>query len=163
MNKELTIENATIYFKNFRGAVKEYNHLGKRTFCVRIDGRKANKLRKEGWVVKELHTGKQRLKKIWVIPVTIVDDHVKDDVNSKIYASVILPKGKRTNKQLFGRSIGILDMVGIPYGTITLRGYEWKLPDGRSGIKAYLKAGYFDLAEFIRTDKVLYLLENGCF
>lgn len=50
----LVIKDAEMYFKNFRGRELAFNPAGKRTFCVRIDGRKAKKLRKDGWAIKEM-------------------------------------------------------------------------------------------------------------
>ena len=42
---QLIIESKEIYFKNFRGRELPYNPAGKRPFWVRIDGRKAKKLK----------------------------------------------------------------------------------------------------------------------
>ena len=51
--KNLSIENANIQWRNFKGAEKKFNPAGQRNFVVFLDPGEADALRDLGWNVKE--------------------------------------------------------------------------------------------------------------
>ena len=173
--KSLVIKDAEIYFKNFRGKeLPIYNPSGKRTFCVRIDGRKAKKLKKEGWAIKEVYINKSQTKKRWILPVTIYDTWADTKLNSQaIQHTRHLPRSSRSSKefaiignedlrlckQLSHHSMGLLDIANITNSQMVIRGYEWDV-NGKQGIKAFLRTGDFYISDTISVSKLIDFLEK---
>lgn len=157
--RSLVIKDAEIYFKNFRGIELPYNPGGKRMFCVRIDGRKAKKLKKEGWAIKEMYINKSQTKKRWYLPVTIYDTWADTALNSKVFA-IIGSGDLRLCKQLSHRSMALLDIANVKaLNYLIIRGYEWNAR-GKRGIKAYLRTGDFYISDTISVSKLIDFLEK---
>lgn len=155
----LVIKDAEMYFKNFRGRELAFNPAGKRTFCVRIDGRKAKKLRKDGWSIKEIYFNKSHTKKRWFLPVTIYESCADTKINSKVVAIISDVRGLKVCKQLNGRSLGVLDVVDIEHLNMVIRGYEYNV-GGRHGIKAYLRNADVYISDSIPTVHIIDFLEG---
>lgn len=152
----LVIKDAEIRFKNFRGKESTFNPAGRRNFWVRIDGRKAKKLKKEGWAIKELRL--ENGKKRWFLPVTIYESWADTKMNSKVV--VIMSDGAlKVCKQLNDHSLGLLDIVDIEHFNMVIRGYEYNV-NGRHGIKAYLRNANFYIPDSISTVKIVNFLEG---
>lgn len=156
--RSLVIKDAEIYFKNFRGKELPYNPGGKRMFCVRIDGRKAKKLKKEGWAIKEMYINKSQTKKRWYLPVTIYDTWADTALNSRVFA-IIRSGDLHLCNQLSHRSMGLLDIAKIINSRMVIRGYEWNIR-GKQGIKAYLRTGDFYISDTIPVTKLIDFLEK---
>lgn len=146
MIKVLQIKNAKILACDFDSR----NHYGPH-IEVRIDGRKANKMLKEGWSVKSKEINGN---KVWFIPVAVYSrlDHanLKPDVHIKI--------GKHAFSNMNQEEMKILDFATITKCTdLEIYGYEWSINHPRkiSGIKAYLKEGTFELNGTVDTLKLL--------
>lgn len=154
----LVIKDAEIYFKNFRGRELPFNPAGRRTFCVRIDGRKARKLKKDGWSIKVMYINKSRTKRRWYLPVTIYESYADTKINSKVVA-IMSDGGLKICKQLNGHSLGLLDVVDIGHSNMVIHGYEYNV-NGRHGIKAYLRNANFYIPDGISTVKIIDFLER---
>lgn len=154
----LVIKDAEIYFKNFRGRELPFNPAGKRTFCVRIDGRKARKLKKDGWSIKTMYINRSRTKTRWYLPVTIYESYADTKINSKVVA-IISGGNIKTCKLLHGNSLGLLDVVDIEHLNMVIRGYEYNV-NGRHGIKAYLRNADFYISDNIPTIHIIDFLEG---
>jgi hypothetical protein len=135
---ELRIEGADVQWKNFTGAKKRYNDLGNRNFCIWLDYETAARYRAEGWNIKvrEARPGKEEEDQAY-LEVTV-------DF-SKIPPTVVLIEGE-DSVPLDQMSVEILDTIDIQNADIVIRGSYWEM-DERSGIKAWLKAGYFTREE----------------
>lgn len=157
--KSLVIKDAEIYFKNFRGRESTFNPAGKRNFWVRIDGRKAKKLKKDGWAIKELYL--TNTKKRWFLPVTIYESYADTALNSKVYANIKIGNcdNQYLQRQLNHNSMGFLDIADITKSQMIIRGYTWNLRD-RQGIKAYLRSGEFYISDTIPVTKLIDFLEK---
>lgn len=143
MNKEvtgvITIENVQVGFKNFAGAEGPYNRKGDRNFAVFLDEDVARSLEAEGWNVK---WPKER------------DDLNPDEDSREPYLPVAVSfkgippritiiRGEQHDK-LEEADLEMLDWSRILTADLILRPYNWTVT-GKSGVKAYLKSGYFTL------------------
>lgn len=156
----LIFDGAEIYFKNFRGEERVYNPRGKRTFWVRIDGRKAKKLKKEGWSIKEIYLNEAKTKKRWCLPVTIYESLTDTTINSKVYAIIkIGDDNQYLQRQLNCRSMSLLDIANITKSQMIIFGHKWNF-NGKQGIKAYLRTGDFYISDIIPVTKLIDFLEK---
>lgn len=139
--KPVNIENATIGFKNFSGKEGPYNRKGERSFAVFLDQGTAETMAAEGWNVK--------------FPNRTQEDRVDPDENTRdpyVQVSVtfdnfppnvfLISNGAPT--RIGADEVGMLDWAEITNIDLVLRPYEWTV-NGNSGIKAYLKSGYFSI------------------
>lgn len=131
----ITIENAHLLggsFKNFSGKASKFTPEGVRTFCVAIDPETAEKLRFDGWNVKQLKPRDEDEEPL---------DYLQVRVSYKGRPPrVVLISGK-THTELTEETIGMLDWAEIENADLTIVPYNWEV-NGKSGVKAYLKSLY---------------------
>lgn len=133
----LEIEDAKIIWRNFKGEAKEFNAQGDRNFCVVLDEDTAKALMKDGWNVKPL---KKR----------------EEDDEQEYFTQIKVKFGKRPPKivkykngkaiELDEESVANLDDADISHVDLIINPWEWNV-QGKSGVKGYLKSGYFTIAE----------------
>lgn len=137
-DQNVTVRDARIIFKNFSGAEGMYNRAGDRNFAVVLDEDIAERLLKDNWNVKRL---KPR------------DD---DEQGSPYLGVAVSYKGRPPTAVLIssaGRtvldedSISILDRVDIEHVDLVFAPYDWKMPNGSTGRKAYLQSIYVTMYE----------------
>lgn len=138
IDKNLTIENASIGFKNFSGKEGQFNPAGRRNFCVFFDGETANNLKNEGWNIRWLKPKNEEDDPVGYLQVAVSFDHIPPK---------IILVTKRGKTQLDEESIDILDWAEISNVDLVIRPYNWNLPSGKSGVKAYCKTMYVTIAE----------------
>lgn len=131
---EIRIDNAKIAFRNFAGAEGKFNPAGNRNFAVFLPDDVANKMEEDGWNVKWLDQYKDEPPQA-MISVKINFGNYPPNV-------ILVSDGKMT--RLDETNINVLDFAELEQVDLILRSYEWKV-SGKSGIKAYLKTGYFVL------------------
>lgn len=134
----LIVEDATIMFRNFAGREQQFNNEGDRNFCLFLDPKLADKLRKEGWNVKELRPREEG-----------------DEPQAYIQVAVNYKKGRPPRVVLIssqGRvdlgadEVEILDYADIKQIDVILNPYSWEV-SGNKGIKAYLKSAFVTINE----------------
>lgn len=135
----VSLENVSIGFRNFEGREGQYNKTGERSFAVFLDETTANELVAQGWNVK--------------FPKP--DERVDPDQDSRnpylqvsvgfenFPANVFLISNKNVTK-LSEQEVSMLDWAELENVDLVIRPYEWSVR-GTSGIKAYLKSGYFTI------------------
>lgn len=137
-NNNLVIENARIGFRNFRGEEGKFNPSGRRNFCVFLDDKDLIKqLEEDGWNVR------------WLKPRDEEDE-------DQAYLQVAVNFGNRPPKVVLVSSHGktvleeedvkTLDWAELSNVDLVIRPYNWEM-NGKNGVKAYLKAGYFTIVE----------------
>lgn len=153
MATELSIKEAIIGFRNFRGAEGQYNREGERSFVVFLSVEDAKKLQSEGWNIKwpkprpELDPEDDRRQPYLPIEVT-VDGRFR----SKMFMINERNESDKTVVELKDpEAISELDYLDFEKVGLKIRPYHWSV-SGKSGVKAYLSEGYFvlkknDLAE----------------
>ena len=137
VNQNLTVENARILFRNFSGEASKYNRKGDRNFCVLIDPDTASILKNDGWTIRYLKPRDED-----DIPQPYMQVKVSFD---NIPPQVILVTSKN-KKALNEDNIEMLDWAELERVDLIIRPYNWSV-DGKSGVKGYLKTGYFTIVE----------------
>lgn len=143
MNKEvtgvITIENVQVGFKNFAGAEGPYNRKGDRNFAVFLDEDVARSLEAEGWNIKwpkereDLNPDEDSREPYLPVAVSF----------KGIPPRITIIRGEQHDK-LEEADLEMLDWSRIIRADLILRPYNWTV-NGSSGVKAYLKSGYFTL------------------
>lgn len=134
----LNIANAKIIFRNFAGERTAYNREGDRNFCVIIeDEEDARRLAEDGWNIKLLKPRDP-------------EDTPKHYLQVKVSFDNIPPRAyliAGENKTLLNEaSIDCLDYSDLVKVDLVITPYMWDV-NGKTGIKAYLKIGYFTIDE----------------
>ena len=131
---EVKIENAKIAFRNFAGAEGKFNPAGNRNFAVFLDDDIAKQMEKDGWNVRWL-TAYQDEAPQAMISVKVSFGNYPPSIN-------LVADGKMT--RLDEHNVNTLDFAELDQVDLIIRGYTWSV-SGKSGVKAYLKTGYFVL------------------
>lgn len=135
--KNLVIENAHLIFRNFKGEAGKYNPAGNRNFCVLLEDETAHKLEDDGWNIR------------WLKPRT-EDEDPQSYLQVKVKYGVRPPKivmitgNKKT--VLDEDSINVLDWAELETADLVINPYHWEM-NGKHGITAYLKTGYFTIVQ----------------
>ena len=122
----LSIENASLLFRNFSGREEKYNRAGQRNFCVIIDNQKeAQKLIDDGWNVRLLAPREEGDDPRYYIQVAVRFDN---------YPPKVIMMTQR-NRRGTARNVDVIINPSF-----------WEV-NGKSGIKAYLKTMYVTIEE----------------
>ena len=148
VKENIRIEGAIIRFRNFSGKEGKFNPAGRRNFCVLFDPIEqkdlVEKLISDGWNIRWLTPKDESEDDIPYISVSVSYDNIPP----KIY---IVTKKKKTLIE-DEDTINMLDWAELENVDLVLRPYNWEV-NGKSGVKAYLKTGYFTIVEDEFADK----------
>jgi hypothetical protein len=137
VDKNLTLEDVTIAFRNFEGKEDVYNRAGDRNFAIFLAPDQAEKMLADGWNVKYL---KER------------DDgeppqaYLQVAVSYKNRPPKIGLVTSRSLTYLGEKEAEMLDWVDIETADVTLNPYEWVV-NGKTGVKAYLASLFVKIYE----------------
>ena len=149
INYNIEIENAKLMFKNFSGEPSKFNRKGDRNFSVIIeDSEEAARLAADGWNIRELTSRDEDDDSIFVLGISVAFDE-RFPMTLKLVT--------RTNiTDLDEESISILDNAEIKHVDLIARPYNWDV-NGKTGVKAYLKALYVTIEEDRFAEKYAHL------
>lgn len=131
---EFTIEGARIGFRNFEGAEGRYNPKGNRNFVIFLPTDIAQEMEKDAFLIKWLVSDEYDEPQA-ILHVAVAFGNYPPNV-------VLVSDGKLS--RLDETNINILDFADLENVDLTVRGYTWSA-QGKTGVKAYLKTGYFTL------------------
>lgn len=134
----IAIEDAQIIFRNFAGAESQYNRAGNRNFNVIIDDPDmAQKLIEDGWNIKQLKPRDDEEMPKYRLEVSVAFGNFPPNI-------FMVTKHNKT--KLDEESVAALDYAELKTVDLIIRPYQWDV-NGKQGIKAYLKTGYFVVEE----------------
>ena len=134
---KIAIENANICSKNFSGNTSMYNPTGRRCFTVKLEPEVAEKLVDAGWNVKAKEPREEGDPVRYFLDVNVKYEKFPPTIK------LVTSKGMTT---LDEDTVGQLDGATVTTCDLIITPYCWEF-NGRSGIKAYLKTGYFTIEE----------------
>lgn len=133
----ISIDNAQIRFRNFTGEPTKFDKAGgKRTFSVVLDPEMADKLRDDGWNVKTWEPDGAE-EPMYHLPV---------EISYKIYPPKVWMISGNKKTMLQEDTISALQYAEFTKVQLIIRPYCWEV-NGKSGIKAYVKAMYVTIEE----------------
>lgn len=136
-DRNITIEDAQIAFRNFSGKEDKYNAAGKRNFVVILQPALAEKLIADGWNIKHLKARDEG-----DTPTPYV--HVSINYENRPPKVVMITKRGKTF--LSQDEIELLDWADFHTVDVELNPYDWDV-NGNRGTKAYLKSFYVRVVE----------------
>jgi hypothetical protein len=143
-NATLTIENAELAFLNFAGRKDQFNEKGESNFCIKLGDELADTMAADGWNVKMLKPDRDTGHQQKYLPVSVKYRDKNGEPTRFPPTAVLITSAGRTS--LDEESIQILDYQEIKKVDLIVRPYQYDYL-GRQGVKAYLKAIYFTIAE----------------
>lgn len=151
-NRIYEVTDAHITFRNFTGEARQYNQAGNRNFNLILTPDMAETFADAGFRVRERKRRDPDDEQQFLMQV---------NVSYKFRAPrVVVIHGKKKT-ELNEDTISELDYADIEYIDLTIRPYHWTMPDGRTGIKAYLNSMYVTLAVDPFEDKYSDLDDNA--
>lgn len=142
--RPVSLEDVRIGFRNFEGREGPYNKKGERSFAVFLDQDTANAMAADGWNVKFPKDNHERVDP----DEEARDPYIQVSVGFDAYPANVFLISNGNPTRLTVEEVAMLDWAEIENVDLVLRPYEWSV-NRNSGIKAYLKSGYFTIV----TDK----------
>ena len=139
VNKNLRLEGVRILFRNFKGEERKYNRAGARNFCAVVPEKQAETLEEEGWPIRWLEPKREGDERVGLIKISI------SYKNPNNQPTIVMITGKKKTK-LDEEAIDALDSAEIESVDLIARPYNWEV-NGKTGVSAYLKTGYFTILE----------------
>lgn|SRR5437763_10345265 len=140
MARPVSLENVRIGFRNFEGREGQYNKKGERSFAVFLNKETADVLAAEGWNVKFPRENENRVDP----DEPGRDPYLQVSVSFDFYPPNVFLISNNQPTKITEEEVAMLDWAEIENVDLVLRPYEWSV-NRNSGIKAYLKAGYFTI------------------
>lgn len=139
VESNITFDDARLIYRNFRGEGSQFNAEGNRNFSVVVPEELADQLAQDGWNVKCRVPKEEGDEKLCHLPVAV---GYKGNRPPRI--TLITSKGRT---ELDEETVNTLDYADIAHVDLVVRPYNWEMPTGASGVKAYLKTMFVTLNE----------------
>ncbi len=137
--QEVTMEGISLAIRNFSGSEKPFNPKGKRNFLAMLDEETAQAMIADGWNVKYLppREGEDEPPRPFL--------KVNVNYDNEPIPKVILVTSRGQNP-LDADTIGMLDGAVITNADLLVTPFHYEM-NGKTGVSAYLKKGYFTIEE----------------
>lgn len=134
---DLEIENARIIFRNFSGKPDKFNPQGNiRKFGVIINPEIVDSLREEGWNIKMLPPKEDGAEPLYYLSVKVqYGEYRKPNV-------YLITREKK--ELLTEENVSAIDFADLLNVDLVIQPHYWEV-NGKNGINAYLKTGYFEI------------------
>lgn len=144
-----TIENANIGWLNFQGKGTPMNAPGDRNFTIFLQPEVAEQMARDNWFIKLTKEREFDGEIVGNDPYLQVSVKYRARDGREVKPPRIVMIGETSGKrtELDEETVGLLDSVDIAQVDCTIRQYNWEMPGGKSGIKAYLKTMYVTIKE----------------
>lgn len=136
-DKNITLEDVTIAFRNFAGKESPFNPPGSRNFAIFLEPDLASKMMSDGWNIKHLKARDEGDEPQSFLPVKV------SYANRPPKIAIVTSKGIT---YLGESELEMLDWVDIETADVALNPYEWNV-SGKSGIKAYVASLFIKIEE----------------
>ena len=136
-DRNVTIENARIIFRNFAGREGQYNREGDRNFSVLLDEKTAAAMAEDGWNVKHLKPREEGDEPQAYLQVSV---NFKGRPPRVV---MITSRGRTTLKE---DDVEVLDWADIRSSDMIIRPYDWAV-NGKTGVKGYLQSIFVTIEE----------------
>lgn len=140
----ISIDGATIGFRNFSGKEGKFNTEGNRNFSVFLTSELAHELLQDGWNVRWLTPKNEDEEPQGILQVKVGYGNYPPKI-------VLVGKGNALTA-VSEETVHILDWAEIAHVDLIIRPYEYDV-NGKQGIKAYLKTMYVVIAPDIFADR----------
>lgn len=137
-NDQIMVEDARIAFRNFEGKEDQYNRAGNRNFAILLPPELADQLAQSGWNVKTLKAREEG---------DVEQPYIQVNVGYKVAAPQIVMITSKNRTFLTEDEVSLLDTADIKKVDLIFTPYHWNMPNGSSGIKAYLKKMFVTIEE----------------
>jgi hypothetical protein len=137
----LTLQDATIIFRNFAGREGMYNSEGDRNFCLLLEDEVALAMDRDGWNIKHL-----KMREEDIASGGTPQPYLQVSVGFKIRPPRMFLITHNGRTAIDEETVELLDWVDIKTVDLTIRPYQWAV-GGKTGIKAYLKTLYIVVNE----------------
>ena len=134
---DLRIEDAKIMFRNFAGREDKFNRAGDRNFAVKIPNDVVDQLKDFGWNIKMIAPHDDFEEPLYYLPVSVSYRNIPP--------KIVLVTSKK-NTPLDEDMIEIIDTMELKTVDLIISPYHWEV-NGKKGVKAYLRTGYFVMEE----------------
>lgn len=150
-DRNRTLEDISIAFRNFAGKEDVYNRQGDRNFAILLDPRTADSMIQDGWNVKYL-----RVREEGDEP----QPYIQVAVSYKSRPPKICMVTSKSMTYLTEDEVELLDWADIETADCTLFPYEWAV-NGKNGVKAYLHTLYVKIEEdYLQAKWTAYIEDN---
>lgn len=131
-------DDAKIVLKRFSGKADAFNKEGDRDFAVLLAEDLALDMHEEGWAIKRFKPDEDNALGQAFIKVAVAFANFPPRI------TMITSKGKTPIDE---STIALLDIAEIARVDMVITPYNWSMPNGTSGVKAYLKSMYVTIRE----------------
>ena len=142
-DRNVTIDNARLIFRNFAGKEDSFNQEGSRNFSVLLDDRTAQILEEDGWLVKWLRPREEGDSPQAYLPVAV---KYRGRSGTKVRPPKIVLISSKGRNALHEAEVELLDWADIEKVDLIVRPHDW-IVNGKSGTKAYLKTMFVTIRE----------------
>lgn len=122
-----------LIFRNFSGLESKFNPAGRRSVTIVLDDDLANALLKDGWNVREKELSDGEIQRRLQVFINYANPRKRPRIK-------MIRSSDKKGIDITDANIEILDGAEIEKFDLRITPYQWELPSGNSGVKAFVKS-----------------------